>query len=167
MVVEDEGFGCCWALDWHTSAMFGGHLGQYIWVADCGSSSLFKKWIQSLCPSYRWITFISLHGNVYIMVLNVHLLVESRVQEEQCSLCHGHGIHSPINRVPHGSLLWPRNLIYLVHHYVPIVIWSLHNCSKRWSILLVLNQICSEWVLYFAKAAFFTDFCFCFYRANF
>lgn len=28
--------------------------------------------------------------------------------------------------------------------------------------MLVLNQICSEWVLYFAKAAFFTDFVFVF-----
>lgn len=44
----------------------------------------------------------------------------------------------------------------MVYHYAPIVIWSLYNCSKSWSILLVLSQIRSEWVLDLAKTAYFT-----------
>ncbi len=54
---------------------------------------LFRKWDQSLCVNYRGTTLLSLPGKVYSKVLEGRdwLLVEPRIEEEQCKFCLGGG----------------------------------------------------------------------------
>ncbi|KAK3542727.1 hypothetical protein QTP70_000092 [Hemibagrus guttatus] len=54
---------------------------------------LFKKVDRRVCSNYRGITLLSLPGKVYSIVLErrVRLLVEPRIQEEQCGFRPGRG----------------------------------------------------------------------------
>ena len=54
---------------------------------------LFKKGDQRVCSNYRGITLLSLPGKVYSRVLErrVRLIVEPRIQEEQCGFRPGRG----------------------------------------------------------------------------
>ncbi|KAL7866069.1 hypothetical protein SRHO_G00113160 [Serrasalmus rhombeus] len=54
---------------------------------------LFKKGDRRVCSNYRGITLLSLPGKVYAGVLEkrVRLIVESRIQEEQCGFRPGRG----------------------------------------------------------------------------
>ncbi len=54
---------------------------------------LFKKGDRRVCSNYRGITLLSLPGKVYARVLErrIRLIVEPRIQEEQCGFCPGRG----------------------------------------------------------------------------
>ncbi|KAK3517717.1 hypothetical protein QTP70_016386 [Hemibagrus guttatus] len=120
---------------------------------------LFKKGDRRVCSNYRGITLLSLPGKVYSRVLErrVRLLVEPRIQEEQCGFRPSRGtldqlytlhrvlegswefaqtvhmcfvdLEKAFDRVPRG-ILWEVLWEYGVCGPLLRAVWSLYNRSR-------------------------------------
>ncbi|KAK3569663.1 hypothetical protein QTP86_002629 [Hemibagrus guttatus] len=127
---------------------------------------LFKKGDRRVCSNYRRITLLSLPGKVYSRVLErrVRLLVEPRIQEEQCGFRPSRGtldqlytlhrvlggswefaqpvhmcfvdLEKAFDRVPHG-ILWEVLWEYGVRGLLLRAVRSLYN--RSWSLVRIAS----------------------------